>query len=94
MEMIADGSEVPESIEEVIHNLTNAVYRLSFGGSAGPTGLEALGMSIAGPAPGGHGIALSEAIRDGLLEIAEAQGNGLSDIADAIRGLYQNKNAG
>lgn len=71
--------------QEALSELTSAVYAIAHGGDAGPAGLEALAMSIAGAgnfgdhnlsdAVGGVGSEISEGLRDvaaGLHAIAAA----------------------
>jgi len=59
--------------KEQLEQLITAITRIAYGSVSGPTGLEALSMSIAGEG-------LSKPLSDAVYEVAE----GLNNIADAI----------
>jgi len=71
------------AIQEGLTPLTEALSKLSYGGSDGPpTGLEALAISIAGY---GLKTSLGEIVEEGCEKIA----TGLNNLADAIREANQ-----
>ena len=62
------------------NEIADAIRSISHGDKHGPTGLEMLSMSISGD---GNGSPLSEAVSEGLRDIAEAIREGLAAIAEA-----------
>lgn len=62
--------------DEQAQHIASALRDISYGGTSGPTGLEAVTMALAGPGVSGHD-SVASAIRD----VADA----LREVAEAIR---------
>lgn len=84
----------PEQVMEILgslHELSKSIRAISHGDTEGPTGLEAIGMSIEGPGkPGNNNLvdALAEnnkELVEGLTGAAEIIKAGLDNIAAALR---------
>jgi hypothetical protein len=78
--------------KDQVDSLIDSVRRIAYGGTEGPTGLEALSMSLVGPGtPGDYPLSyalrsVGENIESGLRELAAAQDRtaaALEKIADA-----------
>jgi hypothetical protein len=81
-----NDQDMQELIRQV-GRLADATRNISHGGVNGPTGLEMLGMAIAGE---GFSNPPGEAIANGLDRVAAAIENGLGQIAEAISELKGN----
>lgn len=77
--MSKDKNEMLEALGE----LTSAVRAIAHGTVSAPGGLEGLAIAVAGP---GLGDPLSDAVRDGLSDIASAISEGFDSLAAAVRG--------
>lgn len=73
--------------DEQIESLVNVLRYISHGDRTGPTGFEALAMSLAGQGTPGESCVLSglDAIANSIRDAGEEIGAGLGQIADAIK---------
>lgn len=80
----------PREILDAVDRLARAVRSISHGGVDGPLGLELLSMTISGVGAYEKDT-LCKALREGMDSIAVSIGDGLGEIAAALRELKKDE---